>query len=142
MSTSSVNPLSSLDGSLSTTSSGSTTSGTGLGQGIDVQQFVTFAVANQQAQITNLQTEETGLGSQNTEINTITSDLANLQTAATALNDPLGALGNAETATSSNPSTLTATASSTAVPGVHAISVSNLATTSSYYTDETAASNT
>ena len=142
MSTSSVNPLSSLDDSLSTTSTGSTTSGTGLGQGIDVQQFVQFAVANQQAQITNLQTEETNLGSQNSEIATITSDLANLQTAATALGDPLGALGNAETATSSNPGTLTATASSTSSPGVHTISVSNLATTSSYYTDEAASSST
>ena len=142
MSTSSVNPLSSLDNSLSTTSTGSTTSGTGLGQGIDVQQFVQFAVANQQAQITNLQTEETNLGSQNSEISTITSDLANLQNDATALNDPLGALGNAETATSSNPSTLNATASSTASAGVHTISVANLATTSSSYTDETATSNT
>jgi flagellar hook-associated protein 2 len=142
MSTSSVNPLSSLDTSLSTTSSGSTTSGTGLGQGINVQQFVQFAVANQQAQITNLQTNETTLGSQNSEIATITSDLANLQTAATALGDPLGALGNAETATSSNPNALSATASSTASAGFHTISVSNLATTSSYYTDEAASSST
>jgi len=135
---SSVNPLSSLDTALSTSGTG-ITSGTGLGQGINVQQFVQFAVANQQAAITALETQQTSLGSQVSEISTITSDLSNLQTAAAALSDPLGAL-NAEVATSSNPNTLTASALGTATAGAHTISITNLATTSSYYTDEATSS--
>ena len=141
MSTSSINPLSSLDTGLSTTSTGSTTSGTGLGQGINVQQFVQFAVANQQANITALETQQTSLGSQNTEISTIASDLNALQTAAQALSNPLGAL-NAELATSSNSSALSATATGSASSGAHTISIANLATTSSYYSDQAASATT
>jgi flagellar hook-associated protein 2 len=141
MSTSSINPLSSLDTGLSTTSTGSATSGTGLGQGINVQQFVQFAVANQQANITALETEQTSLGSQNTEISTIASDLNALQTAAQALSNPLGAL-NAELATSSNSSALSATATGSASSGAHTISIANLATTSSYYSDQAASATT
>lgn len=136
----SASPLSSVDSSLGTTGSG-TTSGTGLGAGINVQQFVQYAVAGQTAAITALQTDKTTLGSQVGEIATITSDLANLQTAAAALSDPLGAL-DAEVATSSNSNTLTATAAGTATSGAHTISIANLATTSSYYTDEAPSSST
>lgn len=131
---STTNPLSSLSNSLGTTGSG-TTSSTGLGQGINVQQFVQFAVANQQAGITALQNQVTTLGSQSGEIATITNDLNNLSSAAAALNDPLGALA-AESATSSNSSIVSATASSAAAAGNHNIVVSNLATTASYYTNE------
>jgi len=137
----SVSPLSSLDGSLGTTGSGSSTSGTGLGQGINVQQFVQLALASQTAAITALQTQQTTLGTQIGEIATINSELASLQNAAAALNDPLGAL-NSEVATSSNPNALTANAAGTASAGAHTISVANLATTSSYYSDEAPTSST
>jgi len=129
---STTNPLSSLSTSLGSTGSG-TTSSTGLGQGINVQQFVQFAVANQQAVITSLQNQVTALGSQAGEITTITNDLNNLSSAAAELNDPLGALA-AESATSSDSTIVNATASSTAAAGSHAITVANLATTSSWYT--------
>jgi flagellar hook-associated protein 2 len=120
-------------------SSGSATTGTGLGAGINVQQFVQFALANQTAAITALQTQQTGLGSQNGELATITSQLSSLSDAVAALNDPLGAL-NSEIATSSNSSILNASASGGATPGAHTISIANLATTSSFYTDAVASS--
>lgn len=138
---STTNPLSSLSTGLGSSSTSGTTAGTGLGQGINVQQFVQYAVANQTAAITALQTQQTTLGSQAGELGTITSDLAALNTAAAALNDPLGAL-SAETATSSNYNVLTATASGTASAGAHTISINNLATTSSFYSDAVATSST
>jgi flagellar hook-associated protein 2 len=133
---SSVSALSSLTDALASSgsSSSSTTSGTGLGQGINVQQFVQYAVADQQAVITSLQTQQTTLGSQTSELATISTDLNNLDNAVFALSDPLGALA-AETATSSNSSIVNATAASTAAPGSHSITVNSLATTSSYYTN-------
>src|ERR1700743_2799031 len=109
----------------------STTSSTGLGQGIDVQQFVQLATANDTANITSLQNEQTALGSQTTALQQITTDLNNLQSAAFALSDPLGALG-ALTTTSSNSSVVSATAASTAEAGTHTVTVNSLATTSSY----------
>lgn len=118
-----------------------TNSSTGLGTGIDVQQFVQLALAGDRANITNLQNQQTALNSQSSSLQQITSDLANLQSAAFALNDPLGAL-NAQTTSSSNTGVLSATAASTAVAGSHSITVNSLATTSSYYTDPVATSST
>jgi flagellar hook-associated protein 2 len=114
---------------------------TGLGTGIDVQQFVQLATAGAQANITNLQNEQTTLNSQTTALQQITTDLNNLQTAAQALSDPLGAL-DSQTATSSNSGVVNATASSTAASGEHTVTVANLATTSSYYTNPVATSST
>jgi flagellar hook-associated protein 2 len=129
---STTNSLSSLTGSLA--SSGSTTSGTsGFGQGINVQQFVQYALANQQANITALQNQQTSLNSQSAEITKISTDLSNLDNAVFALNDPLGVLSS-QVATSSNSSVVNATASSIATPGSHSLTVNSLATTSSYYT--------
>jgi flagellar hook-associated protein 2 len=117
----------------------STTSATGLGTGIDVQQFVQLATADDTANITSLQNEQTALGSQTSALKQITTDLNNLQSAAFALSDPLGALG-ALTTTSSNSSVVSATAASTAVAGTHTVTVNSLATTSSYYTNAVATS--
>jgi flagellar hook-associated protein 2 len=119
----------------------STTSATGLGTGIDVQQFVQLATADDTANITSLQNEQTALGSQTTALTQITTDLNNLQSAAFALSDPLGALG-ALTTTSSNSSVVSATAASTAEAGTHTVTVNSLATTSSYYTNAVATSST
>jgi len=133
---SSINALSSLTDALASSGSSSSASstGTGLGQGINVQQFVQYAVANQQASITALQTQQTTLGSQTSELSTIGADLSNLDNAVFALNDPLGALA-AEAVTSSNSSIVNATASGSATPGSHTITVNSLATTSSEYTN-------
>lgn len=139
---SSISALSSLTDALagSGSSSSSTTSGTGLGQGINVQQFVQYAVADQQANITALQTQQTTLGSQTGELSTISTDLSNLDDAVFALSNPLGAL-NGEAASSSNSSVVSATASGSATPGSHSITVNSLATTSSYYTNALSSSN-
>jgi flagellar hook-associated protein 2 len=110
-----------------------------LGTGIDVQQFVQFAVAHQTAAITALQTQQTGLGAQTSELATINTDLNNLRSAAAVLSDPLGAL-NAESAISSNAAVVTATASGIATAGSHSVIVTSLATTSSYYSDVPASS--
>jgi flagellar hook-associated protein 2 len=125
----------------SITAGSSVNSSTGLGQGIDVNQFVQLALSGDQANITQLQNQQGTLNSQSKALAQITGDLTALQSAAFALNDPLGTL-NAQTATSSNTNTLTATAASTATPAVHTITVSSLATTSSYYTNAVASSST
>src|SRR5258708_3228052 len=125
----------------SISSGASTNASTGLGQGIDVAQFVQLALAGDNANIANFQTTQSILSAQSTALAKITSDLTALQSAAFSLNDPLGAL-NSQTATSSNSSVLSATAASTAVAGSHTITVTSLATTSSYYTDALAAANT
>jgi flagellar hook-associated protein 2 len=137
---STTNALSSLGTAIGGSGSTSTTTA-GLGQGINVQQFVQFAVAGQQAQITALQNQQTGLNAQTTELSTISTDLNNLDAAANALSDPLGALA-AQAATSSNSAVVSATASGTAATGSHAITVNSLATTSSYYTGELTNSST
>src|SRR5471030_1024212 len=128
MATSTVNLASD---SSSSSSTGSTS--TGLGTGIDVQQFVTNALANQQAVITNLQTQQTSLGSQSSALLTIQTDLNNLQTAETALRDPFGEF-DSQIATSSASTVVTGTADGTAATAVHTVVVNALATTSSYYT--------
>jgi flagellar hook-associated protein 2 len=119
-------------------SSSSTGTGAGLGAGIDVQQFVTLALAGDQANITQLQKQQTALNSQTTALSQITTDLNSLQSAVFALSDPLGAL-NALTTTSSNSGVVSATAASSALAGTHSVTVSALATTSSYYTNSLAA---
>lgn len=152
MSTSSINSLSSLTDALASENSGtgttttsstgtSDTTGTGLGQGIDVQQFVQYAVANQQQTITNLQSQEATIATQTSELSTLQTDFSSLDTAVQALEDPLGAMA-AQQVSSSNSSLVGATASSTASPGAYTVSVTNLATTSSWYTDEVASATT
>ena len=137
---SSTNSIGGLTGSLA--SSGSTTSSnTGFGQGINVQQFVQFALAGQQANITALQNQQTNLNSQTSELSKISTDINALDNAVFALTDPLGVLSS-EQAISSNSSVVSATASGTAVAGTHSITVSSLATTSSYYTGALASSST
>ena len=117
----------------SSTGTGSS-SFTGLGQGINVNSFVQMALAGDQANITNVQSQQTGVALESSALTTITSNLTALQSAVSALNDPLGVLAS-QIATSSNPNQLTASATFSAVPGSHTIAVTSLATTSSYYSD-------
>jgi len=117
----------------------SVNSNTGLGSGIDVNAFVQSALANDQASIVQLQNQQSNINTQSKALAQITSDLNALQSAVFVLKDPLGSLA-AQSATSSNTAVLTASASSTAVAGTHTITVNNLATTSSYYTDPVASS--
>lgn len=128
---STTNSASSLGGLLANT--GSSTGSSSFGQGINVQQFVQFALAGQQANITALQNQQTSLNSQSAEITKISTDLSSLDNAVFALKDPLGVLSS-QVATSSNSAVVSATASSAATPGSHSIVVTSLATTSSFYT--------
>jgi flagellar hook-associated protein 2 len=138
----SINGLASTGLSANGTGSGTGTGGfTGLGQGINVNQFVQLALAFDQANITNLQNQQTGIAAESSALATITSNLTALRSAANALNDPFGVLAS-ETATSSNSNVLTATAASTAVAGTHTIAVTSLATTSSFYSGAVATSST
>ncbi len=120
---------------------GTTGSTPGLGQGINVNQFVQLALTGDQANITNLQNQQSAIAAQTSALTQITSTLTALQSAASALNNPLGAM-DSQVATSSNSNVLTAAAASTAVAGAHTIAVTSLATTSSYYSDAVATSST
>jgi len=120
---------------------GSSTSSSGLGTGIDVNSYVTTALAFDQANITTAQQTKSSFDLQSKALSQLSSELNSLQDAAYALSDPLGAL-NAQTATSSDTSVLTATATSSASSSTHTITVNSLATTSSYYTDAVASSST
>jgi flagellar hook-associated protein 2 len=115
---------------VSGTNSGTTA---GLGQGIDVTAFVTAALAGDQANIAQIQSQQTAINTQNTALTQITTELQALQSAAFSLGDPLGSLSS-QAAKSSNSNIVGATASSTASSATHSVTVNSLATTSSYYT--------
>src|SRR5437016_5423735 len=121
--------------------SGASANNTGLGQGIDVSAFVTAALAGDQANITQVQSQKTAVDNQNKALAQITTELQTLQSAAFSLNDPLGSL-SAQSATSSNTNVLSATASAAAISGTHFVTVNSLATTSSYYTNTVASGST
>jgi flagellar hook-associated protein 2 len=125
----------------SAVSGASASTSTGLGQGIDVTAFVTAALAGDQANINQVQSQKTAVDNQNKALAQITDELQSLQSAIFTLKDPLGSF-SAQSAVSSNNSVLTATAASTAISGTHSVTVSSLATTSSYYTDPVASSST
>jgi len=67
---------------------------TGLGQGIDVTAFVTAALAGDQANITQIRSQQTAVNTQNTALTQITTELQALQSAAFSLGDPLGSLSS------------------------------------------------
>src|SRR5271170_7667796 len=86
------------------------------GSGLDVQSVVTALLAPENSSIQLLQTQQTDLTTQAGLLTQYNNDLNSLATAVSALADPNGALA-AQDATSSQPSILTATAQSTALPG-------------------------
>ena len=124
-----------ISGSQSTSSSG------GLGSGIDVSSLVQAAMAPQTAELAVMQGEQTSLSNEQTALTSFNTDLQTLQTAVFALTDPVGQL-TAIDATSSNTSVLTASALSGTPAGSHTIDVSNVATTSSAYSNAVATSST
>jgi flagellar hook-associated protein 2 len=104
------------------------------GQGIDVSSVVQQIISEQSGPLSVWQQQQTTIASQNGELDGINNDLANLQTAIQALADPAGAFA-AQTATTSQPGVVTATANGTAIAGTHQIVVTSLATTGTLYTD-------
>jgi flagellar hook-associated protein 2 len=105
------------------------------GQGIDVGSLVQQILSESSGQLTVWQTEQATLQSQASDLTSINSDLNNLATAVQALSDPLGAL-TAVSATSSDNSVLSATATTSAAAGTHQIVVSSLATPGLVYTND------
>ncbi|MGH9685665.1 MAG: flagellar filament capping protein FliD [Candidatus Acidiferrales bacterium] len=124
-----------LGGSQSNTSSG------GLGAGIDVSQLVSAAMANQTAELTVMQSQQTQITNEQSALTSFDNDVQTLQNAVYALTDPVGQM-TAIAATSSDSSILSATAVSGTPSGTHTITVSNLATTSSAYSTAVSSSST
>ena len=117
------------------------TTGLGLGSGIDVQATVNQLVQAAEAPEQAMTQEQQLFTSQASALNNLNSLLSSLQTAVEALQGPDGQL-NAEATTSSDSTVVTATANPGATLGTHSITVSQLATVSSYYTGELASADT
>jgi flagellar hook-associated protein 2 len=130
----------SLGTSILTGSQSNATSG-GLGAGIDVSQLVSAAMANQTAELAIMQGQQSQISTEQSALTSFNNDVQTLQNAVYALTDPVGQM-TAVSATSSDPSILSATALSGTPSGTHTITVSNLATTSSAYSTAVATSST
>jgi len=126
VSTSSVN-LSSILSSVNDAFSGKT-------NGIDVQTVVSELMAIQRQPETQMQQEQTTISQQISLLGSVSNDLQTLYTAANTLRDVTGGL-DARTVTSSRSDVVTATADTSAAVGNHTVTVSNLATVSSSYSD-------
>ena len=112
-----------------------------VGTGINVQSVVAQIIAADSTPMTLMQNQQSTFSSQTSALQNISSLLDTLQSSVQALSD-INSPIEAQVATSSNTNVLTATASNIATPGTHTITVTNLATTSSYYTKNEQASAT
>lgn len=112
-----------------------------VGTGINVQSVVAQIIAANSAPMIQLQNQQSTFNAQTSALQNIASLMDTLQTSIQALSDINSPL-QAQAATSSNANVVTATAGTSATPGTHTVSVSNLATTSSYYTQNEQASAT
>ena len=129
MSTSGLN-LSSILSSINDAFSGKT-------NGIDVQATVDALMQIERQPEAQMQQQQSDISQQISMLGVISNDLQALATAANSLQDITGGL-DARTATSSQSSIVTATADSTAAIGNHTVTVNNLATISSSYSDPVA----
>lgn len=130
----------SVGGSILTGSQTNTSNG-GLGAGINVSQLVSAAMANQTAELTIMQGQQTQISNEQTALTSFNNDLQTLQNSVYGLTDPVGQM-TAIAASTSDPSILSATAMSGTASGTHTITVSNLATTSPAYSAAIASSST
>jgi flagellar hook-associated protein 2 len=119
---------SSVIGSLS--SSGTSSSGNGIDVGATVDQLI----YTEQAPERLLQSQQSMLNAQSSALRGLNSSMESLENSVNNLKDLTGAFGS-RSVQSSNQVLLTATADSSAVTGRHAISVSQLATVASQYSD-------
>jgi len=111
------------------------------GNGIDVQSVVSAILTPETTDLTALQNQQTDLSSNAGLLAGFNNNLTALAAAVAALADPNGALASLD-ATSSQPTILTASAQTTAIPGTHSIVVSSLATTGTVYTEPLTDGNT
>jgi flagellar hook-associated protein 2 len=107
----------------------------------NAQQYVASIISAESAPEQLMQQQVSTLSSQASALSTINTQLMSLQNAVFALNDFQGALA-AKVANSSDTSVATATATSLATAGSHTLTVANLASTSSEYTNTLADGNT
>jgi flagellar hook-associated protein 2 len=135
--------MSSTSGIGSTIISGSqaTTSSGGLGAGIDVSTLVASAMANQDAELQQMQNQQSTVTSEQNALTSFNNDLQTFSNAVFTLTDPAGQLADIASS-SSDPAVLTASAVAGATSGTTEIVVNNLATTSSAYSAAVATSST
>jgi flagellar hook-associated protein 2 len=111
------------------------------GNGIDVKSVVNAILNRATGPLTAWQNQQTDLSVQAGLLTGLNNNLTSLAAAAISLADPDGPLAS-QSATSSQPNILTASADTTATAGTHQIVVSNLATIGTIYTDPLADGNT
>lgn len=113
----------------------------GSNMSLNVQQLVQASMQALELPASNLVSEQAALNTESSALTGINTDLNALQTAFQSLTSLAGGLSGM-TAASADSSVVTATADNTAAAGNHVISVSALATTSSYDTNELASAST
>lgn len=106
----------------------------GKTSGIDVASTVNALMQLKRAPETQWQSEQSAVNTRISILGALASELSQLQTAVNDLKDSFGALGQ-KTVTSSTASIVSATAHTAAVTGTHSVIVTQLATTSSAYSD-------
>ena len=109
----------------------------GSGSGIDVLGFVNQVLFAERAPVRMLETQQVLLDAQSSALSDINTKLNDLKTAINALKDLSGKFNSKITA-SSDTGVLTAAADASAATATHSITVSALATTSSYYSTQLA----
>jgi flagellar hook-associated protein 2 len=102
----------------------------GLASGLDWTTIINEMVAAEQAPETQMEAQQTTLGTENTAYTTIGTDLATLQKDVTTLMDP--SFFGTRTASSSNSSVASATAATGTPLGTYTFDISKLATDSSW----------
>ncbi len=100
--------------------------------GLDVNSAVASVISAESAPMTVWEDEQTTLSGETTSIQQVESEANDVTTALQSLQDVGGAFSSAS-ATTSNPSVVSATAGIGAAAGTHSIVVNSLATTSSWY---------
>lgn len=111
------------------------------GNGIDVKSVVNAILNQQTGPLTDWQNQITDLSTQAGLLNGLNNNLTTLAATVLSLANPHGPLAS-QSAVSSQPNILTASAKTSAPAGIHTIVVSSLATTGTLYTDPLADGNT
>ena len=111
------------------------------GNGIDVKSVVNAILNRETGPLTIWQNQQTDLSTQAGLLTGLNNNLTSLAAAVISLANPNGPLAS-QSATSSQPGILTASADTTATAGTHQIVVSNLATIGTIYTNPLADDNT
>jgi len=116
-------------------------SGLGIGQGIDVSSTVAQLIAGLRGPEQVWQTQQQLLQTQSSALTQLNNEVSALASAINNLSDISGSI-NARSVTSSDTGLVTASATSTTPTGTHTVVVNSLATTASYYSNPVANSST